>query len=138
MYYSMGEMCQSCQKLKYKGNYQPTEIMDHFTGKYVLLTDEVKNLIADNKCHHLVKNDENPIIKYYSDIEIENIFWNLVIEVFGEKVFIDDFFELYLQNENYKITLSNCIRRFLQIIDKDIFQKIQFYFDGSMFNGLNI
>ena len=138
MYYSMGEMCQSCQKLKYKGNYQPTEIMDHFTGKYVFLTDEVKNLIADNKCHHLVKNDENPIIKYYSDIEIENIFWNLVIEVFGEKVFIDDFFELYLQNENYKITLSNCIRRFLQIIDKDIFQKIQFYFDGSMLNGLNI
>ena len=55
IYYSMGEMSHAVQKLRYKGNYQPTEIMDHYTGKYVLLTDEVKQIIGDNKCHHLVK-----------------------------------------------------------------------------------
>ena len=138
MYYSMGEMCQSCQKLKYKGNYQPTEIMDHYTGKYVLLTNEVKNLIVDNKCHHLINNDENPVIKFYSDFEIENIFWNLTIDIFGEKVFIDDFYELYLQNENYKNFLSSAIRRFLEIIDIELFNKVQFYFDGSKLGSLNI
>ena len=48
-------MSHAVQKLRYKGNYQPIEIMDHYTGNYVLLTDEVKQIIGDNKCHHLVK-----------------------------------------------------------------------------------
>ena len=137
-YYSMGEMCQSCQKLKYKGNYIPTEIMDHYTGKYVLLTDEVKKLIADNKCHHLVENMNNPEIKLFSDIEIEDKYWNFMIDVFGEKVFIDDFFNLYVQNENYSNILSSCIRRFLEIIDADLYSNIEFYFDGSVLNNMNI
>lgn len=137
-YYSMGEMCQSCQKLKYKGNYEPTEIMDHYTGNYVLLTDEIKKLIADNKCHHLVKDVQNPKVRFFSDIEIEDKFWNFMVDVFGEKVFIEDFFNLYIQNENYKNILESCIRRFLEIIDAEIFSKIEFYFDGSILNNMNI
>ena len=137
-YYSMGEMCQSCQKLKYKGNYIPTEIMDHYTGKYVLLTDEVKKLISDNKCHHLVENIESPEIKLFSDFEIEDKYWNLLINVFGEPVYIDDFFNLYVQNENYRNILSSCIRRFLEIIDADLYSNIEFYFDASVLNDFNI
>ena len=137
-YYSMGEMCQSCQKLKYKGNYEPTEIMDHYTGNYVLLTDEIKKLIADNKCHHLVKDVQSPKVRFFSDIEIEDKFWNFMVDVFGEKVFIEDFFNLYIQNENYKNILESCIRRFLEIIDAEIYSKIEFYFDGSILNNMNI
>ena len=137
-YYSMGEMCQSCQKLKYKGNYIPTEIMDHYTGKYVLLTDEVKKLIADNKCHHLVENIESPEIKLFSDFEIEDKYWNLLINVFGEPVYIDDFFNLYVQNENYRNILASCIKRFLEIIDADLYSNIEFYFDASVLNDFNI
>jgi len=138
MYYTMGEMSQSCQKLRYKGNYQPTEIMDHYTGKYVLLTDELKKLIGDNKCHHLADNDEHPEVRFFSDIEIENNFWNFMIDVYGEKIYIDDFFNLYLQNEDYKVILVSCIRRFLEIIDSETYSKIEFYFDGSILNNLNI
>ena len=135
IYYSMGEMCQSCQKLRYKGNYFPTEIMDHYTGNYVLLTDEVKQLIADNKCHHLAEGGENQKIKYFNDMEIEDKFWNFIVDIYGEKYFIEDFFSLYIQNENYKNVLASCIRRFLEIIDKEIYSKIEFYFDSSVFEG---
>ena len=135
LYYSMGEMCQSCQKLRYKGNYFPTEIMDHYTGNYVLLTDELKKLISDNKCHHLSNNYENANVKYFTEIEIEDKFWNFMVDIFGEKVFIEDFFSLYMQNENYKNILISCIRRFLEIIDKDLYSKIEFYFDGSVLEG---
>ena len=135
IYYSMGEMCQSCQKLRYKGNYFPTEIMDHYTGNYVLLTDEVKKLIGDNKCHHLAEGGANQKVKFFDDMEIEDKFWNFIVDIYGEKVFIEDFFSLYIQNENYKNVLISCIRRFLQIIDKELYSKIEFYFDGSVFEG---
>ena len=135
IYYSMGEMCQSCQKLRYKGNYFPTEIMDHYTGNYVLLTDEVKQLIGDNKCHHLAEGGANQKVKFFDDMEIEDKFWNFIVDIYGEKVFIEDFFDLYIQNENYKNILISCIRRFLQIIDKELYSKIEFYFDSSVFEG---
>ena len=135
IYYSMGEMCQSCQKLRYKGNYFPTEIMDHYTGNYVLLTDEVKQLIGDNKCHHLAEGGANQKVKFFDDMEIEDKFWNFIVDIYGEKVFIEDFFSLYIQNENYKNILISCIRRFLQIIDKELYSKIEFYFDSSVFEG---
>ena len=63
MYYTMGEMSQSVTKLKYKGNYFPTEIMDNYTGIYVLLTEEIKKLISDNECHHLALNEKNKNVK---------------------------------------------------------------------------
>ena len=136
MYYSMGEMSQSCQKLRYKGNYWPTEIMDHYTGEYVLLTEEMKNLIGDNKCHHLVENNGNPPVKYFNDIEIEDKYWNLMVDVFGDKVFFDDFLNLYLEgNENYKNILISAMRRFLEIIDSETFSQIEFYYDTSAFNN---
>ena len=134
MYYSMGEMCQSCQKLKYKGNYFPTEIMDHYTGNYILLTEEIKKIIGDNKCHYLTQINETPKLKFFSSIEIEDRYWNLMIDVFGEKVFIDDFLNLYLENENHKKIIINCIRRFLEIIDSETYSKVEFYFDASVLN----
>ena len=129
MYYSMGEMCQSCQKLRYKGNYYPTEIMDHYTGNYILLTDEIKNLIADNKCHHLTKNNEKPKLTFFSDIEREDKYWNLMIDILGEKVFFEDFLSIYIQDENFRERATAAIKRFLEIIDKDTYSKIEFYFE---------
>ena len=130
IYYIMGEMCQVCKKLKYKGNYRPTEIMDNYTGKYVYLTEEVKKIIEDNKCHFLADNTENSLIKLFSQFEIEDKYFNCMVNVFGEKIYIDDFFKLYLEGqENVQKIINGNIKRLLEIIDKDIYSKIEFYYE---------
>ena len=78
--------------------------------------------------------NETPKLKFFSSIEIEDRYWNLMIDVFGEKVFIDDFLNLYLENENHKQIIINCIRRFLEIIDSETYSKVEFYFDASVLN----
>ena len=58
-------MSQSVTKLKYKGNYFPTEIMDHYTENYVFLTEKIKALIGDNECHCLTpygKKDRKSVV----------------------------------------------------------------------------
>ena len=132
IFYSLGEMCQSCQKLKYKGNYFPTEIMDPYTGKYVLLSDDVKKLISDNKCHLLI-NPMNIHLNNFSNYEIEYLSQNLIISAdnLGKKFLLKEFLNLYIVSEKYRKTLIEIIRRFLQIIDKELFSKIEFYFDPS-------
>jgi arginine-tRNA-protein transferase len=134
-YYSMGEMCQTCQKLKYKGNYKPTEIMDYYTGNYVSLTDEVKAIIGDNKCHVLFSgknrnNNEENRVKYFSFFEIEELYFNLMVNIFGEKVYLDNFFSLYLEGQDLlKNKIDSSIKRFLAIIDKELYSKIEFYYE---------
>jgi hypothetical protein len=134
IYYSMGEMSLSCKKLRYKSNYCPIEIMDNYTGAYVLLTDELKQILGDNKCH-LLSNPNNVPMNIFSDIEIEDKYWNLEVNVFGDKIFFEQFLNLYLEgNDRYKNVLISAVRRFLQIIDKETYSKIEFYYDASVIN----
>ena len=134
IYYTLGEMCLICKKLKYKANYRPTEIMDYYTGKYIYLTEEVKKLIEDNKCHFLADNSKNPNIKLFTWLEIQDKYFNCMVNVFGEKLNIDTFFNLYLEgNESAKKAITFNIYRFLEIIDKDIYSKIEFYFEMNNF-----
>ena len=53
-YYMMGFYTTTCAKLKYKGEYHPSDILDPFTMNYVPL-DEVKEIISDGKLHKLSK-----------------------------------------------------------------------------------
>lgn len=53
-YYMMGFYTTTCVKLKYKGEYHPSDILDPFTMNYVPL-DEVKEIISDGKLHKLSK-----------------------------------------------------------------------------------
>ena len=79
IYYTLGEMSETVKKLKYKGNYRPTEIMDHYTGKFVYLTEEIKKTIGDNKCHFLPENDQNSPKKFFSWLEIQEKYFNLFV-----------------------------------------------------------
>ena len=134
IYYSMGEMSLSCKKLRYKSNYCPIEIMDNYTGAYVLLTEELKQILGDNKCH-LLSNPNNVPMNLFSDIEIEDKYWNLEVNVFGEKILFEQFLNLYLEgNDRYKNVLISAVRRFLQIIDRETYSKIEFYYDASVMN----
>ena len=53
-YYVMGFYCENVQKLRYKGEYHPSDILDHLTMNYVPL-DEVREILKDGKIHKLSK-----------------------------------------------------------------------------------
>ena len=130
IYYTLGEMSEIVKKLKYKGNYRPTEIMDHYTGKYVYLTEEIKKIIGDNKCHFLPENDQNSPKKFFSWLEIQEEYFNLMVNIFGEPIPIDTFFNLYFEgDDNYKKNLIFNIKRFLEVIDKETYSKIEFTYE---------
>ena len=130
IYYTMGEMSHSVQKLRYKGNYFPTEIMDHYTGIYVLLTDEVKKIIGDNKCHHLVQNKPS-LFMYFTDEEINYYLWSIIIDVFGDKISFDNFLNLYFEDQKNKNILLSVLKRLLEIIDIESFSKISLYYEPN-------
>jgi len=81
IYYTLGEMSETVKKLKYKGNYRPTEIMDYYTGKYVYLTEEIKKIIGDNKCHFLPENEQNSPKKLFSWLEIQEKYLICILKV---------------------------------------------------------
>ena len=130
IYYTLGEMSETVKKLKYKGNYRPTEIMDYYTGKYVYLTEEIKKIIGDNKCHFLPENEQNSPKKLFSWLEIQEKYFNLMVNIFGEQIPIDTFFNLYFEgDDNYKKILIFNINRFLEVIDKETYSKIEFTYE---------
>ena len=131
IYYSMGEMSQSVSKLAYKGNYSPTEIMDHYTDIYVPLTDEVKALIGDNECHCLTPYGKNRINnEYFSRNEIEYYVNNIIIDVFGEKIMFGDFLNLYMEeNPMVKNIMAYSMRKLMEITDIETFNQIYFYYN---------
>ena len=133
MYYTMGEMSQSVTKLKYKGNYFPTEIMDNYTGVYVLLTEEIKKIISDNECHHLALNEKNKnVTEYFYKDEIDLYYNNIIIDIMGDKLLVEDFLNLYFEdNIKAQNLIRNNLKKFLKIIDIETFTKINFYFDNT-------
>ena len=132
-YYTMGEMSQSVTKLKYKGNYFPTEIMDNYTGKYILLTDEIKKIISDNECHHLDLDEKNGnLVQYFYKEEIDYYYNNIIVDVMGDNILVEDFINLYFEdNIKAQNLIRNNLKKFLGIIDIETFTKINFYFDNN-------
>ena len=133
-YYTMGEMSISVKKLKYKSDYNPTEIMDPYTGIYIPLTDELKNQISDNECHFftMLGKNRNLVADYFSKEEIDYYYYNIQINVFNDKILVEDFLNLYFEG-NIKIQdlIRHNLRRLLEIIDINIFSKIEFYYDET-------
>ena len=131
IYYSMGEMSHSVSKLRYKGNYFPTEIMDHYTDIYVILTEEIKALIGDNECHCLTPYGKNRINdEYFSKNEIEYYYNNIIIDVFGEKIMFGDFLNLYLEgNPMVKNIMEHSMKRLMEITDIATFNQMYFYYN---------
>ena len=130
IYYTMGEMSQSVTKLKYKGNYFPIEIMDHYTENYVFLTEKIKALIGDNECHCLFEKYNKNKDGYFSKEEIDIYINNIIIDVFGEQVLFEDLINLYLEdNSKAKNQIAVMMRKLMEIIDIETFNQIYFYYN---------
>ena len=65
--------------------------MDNYTGIYVLLTEEIKKLISDNECHHLISDAKNKkALQYFYKEEIEYYYNNIIIDIMGDKFLVED------------------------------------------------
>jgi hypothetical protein len=78
-YYTLGFFNENIQKLRYKGFYDPTELLDRFTMNYVFLKD-VKNLLKEGKHIQLSKEPNNPKYKYLTKKEIDDYISKLMIK----------------------------------------------------------
>ena len=130
-YYTMGFYSENVQKLRYKGFYYPTQILDRFTMNFVYLHD-VQNILKEGKHVQLSKEPKNPKYEYLTKNEIDKYIDNLMIKYkIGNKILDLDyngFVYNYIKENYWEIYFSN-IKRFLELIPKDLLPRISFYAD---------
>ena len=113
-YYSMGLYCETAQKLRYKGNFQPTELLDKYTMNYVYLKD-VQKIISDGKNHILSQKENNPNKKFLTEDEI-NKYINDLIEDFKKNK----------EDNNFKEEEIEKTKRFIELIPKYLVNQFKF------------
>ena len=123
-YYVMGFYIDNCVKMKYKGHFHPTEILDPFTLNFVNL-DDVRNIIKDNKCHKLSNEKTRSDFILFNNNEINDIVEKLEINYKGKNVNFNLFVDMYIM-EKYQDMIKNELKRFLALIGKKIFESIDF------------
>ena len=128
----MGFYSENVQKLRYKGFYYPTQILDRFTMNFVYLHD-VQNVLKEGKHAKLSKEQKNPKYEYLTKNEIDKYVDNLMINyhLHNNKIINLDFngFVYNYIRENYWERLFNSIKRFIGLIPKDLLKQISFYAD---------
>jgi len=129
-YYMMGFYCETVQKLRYKGFYQPTELLDRYTMNYVYLKD-VQKLISDGKNHKLSEKENNPNKKFMTKDEI-NKYVNEIKIPYKDQIFrmnieisLFDFAYNFIKKEYSKMFIDQ-VKRFIEITPIDILNKIKF------------
>ena len=125
----MGFYSENVQKLRYKGFYYPTQILDRFTMNYAFLYD-IQNILKEGKNVQLSKETKNPKYEYLTKKEIDLFVDNLKIKYYYNKKEINVDFSSFVYNyimENYWETYFCNIKRFLEFIPKDLLKHISFY-----------
>ena len=127
-YYMMGFYCETVQKLRYKGFYEPTELLDRFTMNNVYLKD-VQNLIKDGKNHKLCDKPINPNYKFMQKNEIDALVSKLMITFKEDNNSINLPLIVFLNaciSKNYINRIIEDVKRFVEIIPLELFNKIKF------------
>ena len=128
-YYTMGFYSENVQKLRYKGFYYPTQILDRFTMNFVYLHD-VQNILKEGKHVQLSKEQKNPNYKYLTKNEIDKFVDKLMIKYYTNNRILNIDFNGFVYNyiiEKYWEMFFNNIKIFLELIPKDLLEKISFY-----------
>ena len=125
----MGFYSENVQKLRYKGFYYPTQILDRFTMNFVYLHD-VQNILKEGKHVQLSKEQKNPNYKYLTKNEIDKFVDKLMIKYYTNNRILNIDFNGFVYNyiiEKYWEMFFNNIKIFLELIPKDLLEKISFY-----------
>ena len=128
-YYLLGFFEENIQKLRYKGFYYPTQILDRFSMNFVYLKD-VQQILKERKFIQLSKEPKNPKYEYLTKNEIDKFVDDLNIKFleYGREEVINFVGFIYnCINPKYWNMLINDLKRFLEIVPKDLIQKIEFY-----------
>ena len=128
-YYLLGFFEENIQKLRYKGFYYPTQILDRFSMNFVYLKD-VQQILKERKFIQLSKEPKNPKYEYLTKNEIDKFVDDLNIKFleYGREEVINFVGFVYnCINPKYWNMLINDLKRFLEIVPKDLIQKIEFY-----------
>ena len=128
-YYVMGFYIDNCVKMRYKGEFHPTEILDPFSLNFVDL-DNVRDIIKDNKCHKLSNEKTRSDFIQLNNDEINTISNSLTINYKGKKINFNSFVDFYII-ERYRDMIKNQLKRFLSLIGKKIYETINFIVDFS-------
>ena len=128
-YYVMGFYIDNCVKMRYKGEFHPTEILDPFSLNFVYL-DNVRDIIKDNKCHKLSNEKTRSDFIQLNNDEINTISNSLTINYKGKKINFNSFVDFYII-ERYRDMIKNQLKRFLSLIGKKIYETINFIVDFS-------
>jgi arginine-tRNA-protein transferase len=121
-YYVMGFYSYTCQKMKYKGNYHPSEILCQATHNYVDLDSNLEK-IKENKIQQLStepKNAEIDVIK----LEIINIIKKLTLEYEGTEFDFMAFINRYIDQKNKKILITT-VEQLIETVGKNNFKRFK-------------
>ena len=127
--YLLGFYSENVQKLRYKGFYYPTQLLDRFTMNFVYL-NEIQNILKESKHVQLSKKPKNHNYEYLTKDEINKFVDNLMIKFIsnGREGMIDFIgFAYNFINPKYSEMVINELKRFLEIVPKDLIKKIEFY-----------
>ena len=127
-YYTMGFYCETVQKLRYKGFYEPTQLLDRFTMNYVYLKD-VQNIIKDGKVHKLSDKPNKTNYEYYPKDQINKYIndLNIVFKELGEETSMNMIFFLNMFiSKKFIGMIIEQFKRFLEIIPLEILNIIKF------------
>lgn len=121
-YYVMGFYCDSCQKMRYKGEYYPTQIRDYVTGNYVYL-DKVRDKLKEKSI--LALSQETPSFISISAQEADNFINNIPLDFKSVNMNM----KLLIQktiNKKYQTVIFNLIQRFIIVLGKKALKYIRF------------
>ena len=131
-YYTLGFYSENVQKLRYKGFYHPSQILDRFTMNYVFLKD-VQNILKEGKHVQLSKEPKNPNYEYLNKDEINNYInsLNIRFESFFTKktIRMNDF----INDLKNKEAFIDTFKRFIELIPKDLIKQFSFFVKFSLF-----
>ena len=131
-YYTLGFYSENVQKLRYKGFYHPSQILDRFTMNYVFLKD-VQNILKEGKHVPLSKEPKNPNYEFIKNDEINYYINSLTIReetLFTKKILnMND----YINSLRNKEAFLAKFKRFIELIPKDLIKQFSFFAKFSLF-----
>jgi arginine-tRNA-protein transferase len=121
-YYVMGFYCYTCQKMKYKGSYHPSEILCPITNNFVDL-DSNLDKVKENKIQQLSTEPKNKGLTI-SKIEIVQLIKTLKLDYQGTEFDFMTFITNYI-DKKYKTMLVSIVEHLIETMGKDNFMKFK-------------
>jgi arginine-tRNA-protein transferase len=121
-YYAMGFYCYTCQKMRYKGSYHPSEILCPVTLNFVDL-DSILEKVKENKYQQLSNEPKSKELEI-SKLEIAQMMKNISLEYNGTPFDLLMFINNYIGKEHRKLLIS-IVENLIENLGKNNFSRFK-------------